>query len=68
MQTILIQSDKNSFLAAVAPAILAVQAMVEGRFQSMGLVLPDRHVDPKELLKYLDSAGVEFAENQRQAR
>jgi hypothetical protein len=55
-------SGKNSFIAAVAPAVLAVQAIVDGRFQSAGLVLPDRHVDPSELVAYLESSNIEIAE------
>ncbi len=59
-----ILSEKNGFITAVAPAVLAAQAIVDGRFQSTGLVLPDRHVDPSELVAYLRSSGVEVAEMQ----
>jgi hypothetical protein len=57
-----ILSEKNGFITVVAPAVLAARAIVEGRFPSTGLVLPDRHIDPSELVAYLRSSGVEVAE------
>jgi hypothetical protein len=51
-----IVSAKNSFITAVAPALMATKALADGRFQSTGLVLPNRHVDPPELLAYLRSS------------
>ena len=57
-------SGKNSFVTAVAPAVLATRAIVDGRLQSTGLVLPDRHVDPAELVAYLRSSDVEVAQMQ----
>jgi len=57
-----IVSDKNSFVAAVAPAVLAAQAIVEGRFPHRGLVLPDRHVEPTKLFAFLQSAGMAIRE------
>ncbi len=59
-----ILSGKNGFITAVAPAVIAAQAIVDGRFQSAGLVLPDRHVDPSELVAYLRSSSVEVTEMQ----
>jgi hypothetical protein len=53
-----IVSEKNSFIAAVAPAVLAAQAIAEDRFPCRGLVLPDRHVEPNELFAFLQSAGI----------
>jgi hypothetical protein len=50
--------DKNSYIAAVAPAVLAVQAIAENRFSHSGLVLPDRYVEPHELFAYLRSHNV----------
>ena len=48
-----IVSAVNSFNVAVAPAVLAAKAIVEGRFDHRGLVLPDRHVPPAELFSRL---------------
>jgi len=57
-----IASEKNSFVAAVAPAVLAAQAVAEDRFPCRGLVLPDRHVEPFELFAFLQSAGIPIRE------
>jgi len=49
----------GGYLAAVAPAVLAARAIAQGRFKPRGLVPPDRHVDPQELLGYLESLGID---------
>jgi hypothetical protein len=49
---------KNSFLVAVAPAVLAAQAMAEDRFAHRGLVTPNRHVEPHELFAFLKAKGI----------
>jgi hypothetical protein len=49
---------KNSFIVAVAPAVLAAQALAEDRFAHRGLVAPDRHVEPYELFTFLKSKGI----------
>ena len=48
-----------SYLAAVAPAVLAIRAIASGRFTERGLVPHDRHVDPDELIGYLSRLGIE---------
>jgi hypothetical protein len=53
-----IVSTKNSFLTAIAPAVLAAQAIAEDRFPARGLVLPDRHVEPKEVFAFLESNDI----------
>jgi len=53
-------SQTESYLGAVAPAILAAQSIVEHRFQPTGLVLPDQHVEPEPLFSYLESSGFEI--------
>jgi hypothetical protein len=45
---------------AVAPAVMAVVAIAHGRFAQRGLILPDQHVDPAELMSYLARQGVEL--------
>lgn len=57
-----IVSEKNSFMAAVAPAVLAARSIVEDRFPHRGLVLPDRHVEPQELFASLRSSGIAMRE------
>ena len=53
-----IVASKNSFITAVAPAVLAVRAIAEVRFSDRGLVLPNRHVEPARLFDFLQSAGL----------
>jgi hypothetical protein len=55
-------ADKNSFVAAVAPAVLAARAIAEDRFFPHGLVMPDRHVEPREFLAFLQSRGIAVTE------
>jgi len=49
----------NGYFAAVAPAVLAARAIAQGRFEPRGLVPPDRHVEPQELLDYLQGLGID---------
>jgi len=37
-----------------------VQKMANDQFTERGLVLPDRYADPFEILRFLNSAGVEL--------
>jgi saccharopine dehydrogenase-like protein len=52
-------ASRRSYLAAVAPAVLAVRAIASGRFTERGLVPHDRHVDPEELFAFLRWLGIE---------
>jgi len=47
----------HSYIVAVAPAVLAASAIAAGRFRACGLIPPDQHVDPQELLTWLERAG-----------
>jgi hypothetical protein len=55
-----IVSSENSFVTAVATAVLAARAIAEDRFPHRGLVLPNRHVSPHELFAFLDAEGISF--------
>jgi hypothetical protein len=57
-----IVSREHSYLIAVAPAVLAVRAMIADRFVHRGLVLPDRHTEPETLFEYLDANGIAITE------
>jgi hypothetical protein len=57
-----ITSAENSHVVAVAPAVLAVRAIVENRFTATGLIPPDRHVEPAELFAFLKSIGITLSE------
>ena len=51
-------ASAGSYVAAVAPAVLAARAIAEDRFAERGLIPPDRHVPAGVLLVYLESAGL----------
>lgn len=55
-------STKDSYLVAIAPAVLATRAIIEGRFTRKGLVMPDHFVEPPELIAYLQSLGITYTE------
>ena len=57
-----ITASSNSFVTAVAPAVLATRAVAEGRFPHRGLVSPDRHVEPSDLIGYLAKNDVNFCD------
>jgi hypothetical protein len=57
-----ITSAENSHVVAVAPAVLAVRAIMESRFADTGLISPNRHVEPAELFALLESLGVTISE------
>lgn len=54
----LIASDRG-YYTPIVPAVLAARAIAEGRFAPRGLVPPDQHVEPAELIDYLRVIGVE---------
>ena len=49
---------RHSYIVAVAPAVLAARAIAGGQLRGSGLLPPDRHVDPYELVTWLRRAGV----------
>ncbi|HEY2881396.1 MAG TPA: hypothetical protein VGJ15_03160 [Pirellulales bacterium] len=53
-----IHSGQNSYITAVAPAVLAASAILENRFPEVGLIPPERHCQPAELVEFLQSAGI----------
>jgi NAD(P)-dependent dehydrogenase (short-subunit alcohol dehydrogenase family) len=55
-----ISSAENSFLIAIAPAVLAAQALATGHFDRTGLILPHQHVSAAELWAFLKSQGIEI--------
>lgn len=54
----LLSSPRNSYQIAIAPAVLAVSAIVAGKFNPRGLILADLQADHKTLLAYLSDFGV----------
>jgi hypothetical protein len=57
-----IMSAENSYVVAVAPAVLAARAVFENRFAYSGLVPADRHVAPAELWKFFHENGITMKE------
>jgi len=54
-------SENKSFVVAVAPAVLAARAIVDGRFAARGFVSPDRHVESTNLFEFLAASGITSA-------
>jgi hypothetical protein len=57
-----ITSRENSYVVAVAPAVLAARAIVQQRFPHQGVVPPNRHVDPDELREFFHANGITLTE------
>jgi hypothetical protein len=53
-------SAENSFVIAVAPAVLAAQAIFTNRFNSTGLVLPHLQVEAAQLWEFLKAQGIDI--------
>ncbi|HEX4412847.1 MAG TPA: saccharopine dehydrogenase NADP-binding domain-containing protein [Lacipirellulaceae bacterium] len=58
-----IVAASNSFVAAVAPAVLATRAIATGEFRANGFVLPNQHVSPPELFAYLTKRGITLSDS-----
>ena len=58
-----ITGGTNSFLVAVAPAVLATKAIALDQFPNRGLVLPDQHATREELLAFLEASGMILSED-----
>lgn len=56
-----IVAAENSFLVAIAPAILATRDIAANRFPQAGLIMPNRQVDPYALFEYLAENDVRLA-------
>jgi len=56
-----VMARERSWRSAVAPAVLASRAIAEGRHPHRGLVSPDGHVEPKDLVDYLAGLGISFS-------
>ncbi len=53
-------AKERSWRSAVAPSALAVRAISSGHFPHRGLVSPNRHVEPGELVEYLAGLEIDF--------
>jgi hypothetical protein len=56
-----VHARRRSYLAAVAPAVVAATDLASGRGPGPGLVPHDRQVDPARLLAYLRNLGIEVS-------
>jgi hypothetical protein len=57
-----IYAAQNSYAAAVIPAVLATKSIAQDDFAGRGLVSPDKHAAPAELLEALRTARIQVAE------
>lgn len=57
----ILSGSTRSYVIAVAPTVLAVRALASGQFAHTGLIPPDQHIDPQQLLSYLQSSGIRVA-------
>lgn len=55
-------SARNSYITAVAPAVLAARSIAAGSFSGNGFVPVDQHVATNELFAFLSRAGIELIE------
>jgi hypothetical protein len=53
-------ASERGYFTPIVPAVLAARAIAEERFEPRGLVPPNLHVQPEELIAYLDTLGVRF--------
>lgn len=53
-------SGRESFIVAVAPAVLVARGIVSGQFPEPGIVPPDRHALPAELFRLLSERGIDL--------
>ncbi len=58
--TVALICPDRGYLAAVMPAVLAVQALIAGKLPERGLVPHDRQVDPDELMQRLERLGAKL--------
>jgi hypothetical protein len=58
-----IVAAENSFVAAVAPAVIASKAIATGEFGSTGLISPDRHVSRATLFEYLAERSITLSDS-----
>lgn len=62
--TLALTARRGSFVAALAPALLAVEALAGDRFPHRGLVAPHQQVEVPALLAYLEAHGVRLLRSQ----
>jgi hypothetical protein len=61
--TIALVARRRSYLAAVLPATMVASSLVAGDSPPPGVVPPDRHCDPDELVAELRELGIEVHRN-----
>ena len=55
-------SSERGYTAPLAPAVLAVRALLENRVSAIGLIPPEDQVEPDELIGYLKSQSIHLME------
>jgi NAD(P)-dependent dehydrogenase (short-subunit alcohol dehydrogenase family) len=57
-----IVAAENSFVVAVAPAVLAAKMIATDEFGDHGLIAPNRHVPPAKLFAFLAERGITLSD------
>jgi len=54
-------AERQGYVTAIAPTVLVAQRLAEDRTEERGLITPDQHIDPEELVQYLEKHDVTFS-------
>ena len=56
-----VTAQRRGYITAIAPAVLVTQQLAEERTDRRGLLTPDQHLDPRELVQYLKKHNIAFS-------
>ena len=56
-----VTAQRRGYITAIAPAVLVTQQLAEERTDRRGLLTPDQHLDPRELVQYLERHIIAFS-------
>jgi hypothetical protein len=59
-----VSASRDSYLAAVAPAVVAARSITKGCYPRQGLVPPSEQVAPRDLWHFFDAHGIEITGNE----
>jgi len=54
-------AENRGYITAVTPTVIVARRLALGGNDPCGLVTPDQHVDPDELVRYLETTGIMFS-------
>ena len=56
-----ITARRRGYITAIAPAVLMTQRLAEEYISRRGLLTPDQHLEPEELVQYLEKQDISFS-------